>query len=64
MYVEKDEESGFVDAYGITQFPTIVWTDAQGEAVATTIHPECPEDALKELDFARRWLRGEVDLGD
>jgi hypothetical protein len=64
VHVEKDDEREFVEAYGILQFPTIVFTDADGEAVATTIHPESPEDALKDLAFARKWLRGEVDLDE
>jgi hypothetical protein len=46
------------------QFPTLVWTDAAGEEVASVILPESPDEALKGLDFARRWLRGEVDLGE
>ena len=64
MFVEKDDEPDVVEAYGVLQFPTIVFTDPAGEPVATTIHPESPEEALKDLEFARRWLRGEVDPGE
>ncbi len=64
MHVEKDEERDLVETYGILQFPTIAWTDQEGKEVATTIHPEGPEDALKDLTFARKWIRGEVDLDE
>lgn len=64
MHVEKDDEGEVVEAYGVLQFPTIVWTDAEGKEVATTIHPEGPADALKDLTFARKWIRGEVNLDE
>lgn len=64
VYLEKDEEVELVRAYGILQFPTIVWTDSTGAEVAATIHPESPDDALEDLQFARRWLRGEISLDE
>ena len=64
MFLEKDDEVDLVRAYGVLQFPTIVFTDSAGEAVESTIQPEGSDEALKALDFARRWIRGEVDPGD
>ena len=64
VFLEKDEEAEFVKTYGVLQFPTVVFTDAAGESIETVIHPESSGEVLKGLDFARRWLRGEVDLGE
>ena len=55
--VEKDDEPRLIERYGLQQFPTILWTDAAGEVLALSIQPESPDDALGDLETARRWLR-------
>jgi hypothetical protein len=57
VLVEKDDEPKLIDRYGLMQFPTIVWTDAAGDALALTIQPESPEEAIGDLESARKWLR-------
>ena len=57
VLVEKDDEPKLIDRYQLVQFPTIVWTDASGEALAVTVQPENPDDALADLEVAREWLR-------
>jgi hypothetical protein len=57
VLVEKDEEPKLIERYGLMQFPTIVWTDASGKVLAMTIQPESSDEALDDLEVARRWLR-------
>ena len=57
VLVEKDDEPKLIARYGLEQFPTIVWSDASGEALMLTFQPECADEALRDLDQARTWLR-------
>ena len=64
MFLEKDDEPELVRVYGVVQFPTVVFTDVAGEPIETVIHPGSPDEVLKGLGFARRWLRGELELAE
>lgn len=56
-FAEKDEERELIERYRLSVFPTFVWTDAEGEALAVTPQPDTPDDVLADLASMRDFLR-------
>jgi hypothetical protein len=61
VLAEQSADAALVRRLGVQVFPTIVWTDASGEAVAVTVQPDRPEDALRDLEAARAFLRAPAE---
>jgi hypothetical protein len=57
VLAEQSADAALVRRFGVGQFPSIVWTDGACDAVAVTVQPEAPEDALRDLQAARAFLR-------
>ena len=52
MFVEKDDNAGLVERFEVVHYPTVVWTDGDGEVLTRTAQPDDAEELLEELEYA------------
>lgn len=52
VFVEKDDELELVERFGVTYFPSVVWTTADGTALTVSAQPDSAEEVLEEFAYA------------
>lgn len=61
VFVEKDDEPGLVERFGVDYYPAFVWTDGAGEELARVAQPEDADEVLEGLEIALEELSGGSD---